>query len=146
MSTEWSISFQYRQTSLILYWTNIIRFGLNNTTYSSPITIGKRIPAVFTNVNSSMLHFTHAVNRNANFIVNAVPTEDKLNEMHDIEIHQRYVSQGDYRYFIKINGTEIHSVINSDAIQFYNVNVYASDNIYANAAGFISNFKFTNFL
>ena len=146
MSTEWSISFQFRQTSLSPVWTNIIRFASANTTYGSPITIGKRIPAVFININSRKLHFTHAVNGMANYIVNGEATDNKLNDNHHIEIHQRYVSRGDYRYFIKINGTEIHSTINSDARQFYNVNVYASDPWYENVNGFISNFDFTNFL
>lgn len=144
MSTEWSISFQYRQTSLVNDWTNVIRFVASNTSSGSQITKGKRIPAVFINVNSDTLHFTNAVNGNVNYIVNNPKT--KLNEKHHVEIHQRYVSRGDYCYFIKINNTEIHSVIKKDAQQFYNVNVFASGPWYKNAAGFISNFEFTNFL
>ena len=144
MSTEWSISFQSRQTSLVNDWTNVIRFVTSNTSSGSQITKGKRIPAVFINVNSDTLHFTNAVNGNVNYIVDDSKT--KLNAKHHVEIHQRYVSRGDYRYFIKINNTEIHSVIKKDAQQFYNFNVFASGPWYKNAAACISNFEFTNFL
>ena len=147
MSTEWSISFQFSQAAISQVWTNIIRFGLSNTPYSLPITIGERIPAVFIKYKSTEFYVTHAVNGNANYIVtHTSPAELKLNENQHIEIHQRYISRGDYRYFVKINGTEIHSVINSDAQQFYNVKVYASGPYQNNLNGTISNFEFTNFL
>ena len=110
------------------------------------ITIGERIPGVSIKQNSSMVYISHAVNGKANYRVDVEQTENKLNAHHHIEINQRYVSRGDYRYFIKINGTKIHSVINSDARQFFNVNIYASDDDKASAPGFISNFQFTNFL
>ena len=142
MSTEWSISFQFRQKTISPVWTSIIHFS--NTTY--PLTIGYRIPAVFIRFNSTKLVVTHAVNGNPNYIAHHVLPEYNMNEDHHVEIHQRYVSRGDYRYFVKINGTEIHSVINSDAHQFYNVNVYASAPFTKNVNGFISNFQFTNFL
>ena len=145
MSTEWSISFQFRQTSLSPHWTNIIRFIVSGMIEDqrAPFEIGERIPAVFTNPNSKALYFTSSVNGNADYVIESTIN---LNENYYIEIHQRYVSRGDYRYFIKVNGTEIHSVINSNAQQFYNVNVYASDPWYVKANGFISNFQFTNFL
>ena len=115
MSTEWSISFQFRQTSLSPVWTNIIRFASANTTYGSPITIGKRIPAVFININSRKLHFTHAVNGMANYIVNGEATDNKLNDNLYIEIHQRYVSRGDYRFSSK--STVLRSIQLSTAMR-----------------------------
>ena len=143
LSTEWSVSFEFRQRSVSEGYTNIIRFTTSDT--KSIPTIGNRIPAVFLNPGSAMLHFTSAVNGNANYIVEpSTPLE--LNEKYHIEIHQRYVSRGGYRYFIKVDGIEVHSVINTDARQFYNVKVFASDPWYNEANGFISNFQLTNFL
>ena len=104
-----------------------------------------RIPAVFVLSNSTTLLFSTSINGSC-YNVNAKAIENEVNENQHVGIHQRYVSQGDYRFFVKINGIEIHSVINSGAQQFYNVDVYASDNFHKNAAGYISNFLFTNFL
>ena len=58
------------------------------------------------------------INDNPNHYIN--------NYITNIEIHQRYVNGGEYRYFIKINGEEIASIINTKAQQFYDVKVYAS--------------------
>ena len=44
-----------------------------------------------------------------------------------IEIHQKYTSGGKYRYFIKINGEEVFSIINTNAQQFYDIKIYASN-------------------
>ena len=92
-----------------------------------------------------MLHISTSIN-GSSYNVNTKGIEDEVNKNHYVEIHQRYVSRGDYRYFIKINGIEINSVINCGAQQFYKVDVHASDNFHENAAGYISNFLFTNFL
>ena len=145
LSTEWSISFEYRQTSLVKGWRNLIRFAVSGIPFSSPTVMESRIPAVFVLSNSTTLLFSTSINGSC-YNVNAKAIENEVNENQHVEIHQRYVSQGDYRFFIKINGIEIHSVINSGAQQFYNVDVYASDNFHKNAAGYISNFLFTNFL
>ena len=144
-SAEWSISFQFRQTSQYSGWINLIHFAVSGTVDSitDPVVTGERIPAVFIN-SGGTLHVSNEVNGYPNYYSTA-GYQINLNESYLIEINQRYVSRGDYRYFYKINGKEIHSVINSDAKQFYNVNVYASDPWYE-ANGFISNFQFTNFL
>lgn len=145
LSTEWSISFQYRQTSQYNGWVNLIHFAVSDSVDSidDPIVSGDRVPAVFIE-NGATLHITNEVNGNPNYYPRS-GTQINLNEKYFIEIHQRYVSRGNYRYFIKINGVKTHSVINSAAKQYYNVHVYASDPWYT-ANGFISNFQFTNFL
>ena len=62
-------------------------------------------------------------------------------------ISQRYVSGGHYRYQIKIDDAEVYSVINSQAEQFYNVKVYASDPYHEKACpGMIYDLELTNFL
>ena len=62
-------------------------------------------------------------------------------------ISQRYVSGGHYRYQIQIDDVEVYSVINSQAEQFYNVKVYASDPYHPKSCpGMIYDLELTNFL
>ena len=76
--------------------------------------------------------------------IKRLPTPPINVETH-IEMHQRYVSGGNYRFFIVVNGEEINSVF-STARQFYNVKVYSSNPWHNACPGYIKNFKFTNFL
>ena len=62
-----------------------------------------------------------------------------------IKIHQRYVSGGNYGFFVEVDGQEMVSVINIDARQFYNVKVYTSDP-WHHVQGSTKNLKLTNFL
>ena len=99
--------------------------------------MGARIPAVF--VHGAKVYVYSAVNKNQRYI--CMPyTDINLNEIYQIEIHQRYLSEVNYHIFVKVNGTEIHSVVNSNAQQFYNINVYVSDPWYD---GFILFFEFS---
>ena len=145
LSTEWSVSFEFRHTSLTPVWTNIIQFTTSDDSNSriNGTEFGDRTPAVFVKPGSTIFYFASAVNGKNDYNVERL---FKPNEKSHIEIHQRYVSRGDYRYFIKVDGIEVHSVINTDARQFYNVKVYASNPWYDEANGFISNFQLTNFL
>ena len=69
-----------------------------------------------------------------------------VNQTYKIEIHQRYVSNGDYRYFIILDGQEVYSVVNTDAKQFYNIKVYASGPFRDACPAYVKDLKFTNFL
>ena len=89
--------------------------------------------------------FRAGVNGVINFVFEPTPMPN-INEPVHYEMHQRYVSEGNYRYFIKINGEEVLTILNTDARQFYNVKVYASDPWYRACPGTIKNFKLTNFL
>ena len=141
MSTEWSVTFVYKVISFPQDWGklgSVIHFtrGQNSNKY------GERTPAVFETPNG--FHLTSSLNGNGNYYFDYIT--DKTNHYYKIEIHQRYVSNGNYRYFIKIDGEEVHSAINNQAKQFYNVKVYAGNPWYNAGNGFISNFQFTNFL
>ena len=142
MSTEWSVSFDWSTTSLpSAGWMSIVHFtiGEDNGKY------GDRTPAVFFYVDgdTKLFHFASAVNGQGYTFDET--TSFRLNHKYHIEIHQRYISQGNYRYFVKIDGVEVKSVVNSDARQFYEVKVYAGDPWFA-PIGYISNLHFTNFL
>ena len=145
LSTEWIVSFTIRMTTLSTSaeWCNLIHLTQNgdNEAY------GDRTPAVFLRGTPSVLNtfFMASVDGNKNHVYESSQIP-KINEMTHFEIHQRYVSGGKYRYFIKINGQEIYSTINDDARQFYNVKVYAGNPWYVACPGFIKNFAVTNFL
>ena len=68
------------------------------------------------------------------------------NHTYSVEIHQRYIANGKYRYFITIDGKEKYSIVNKQAQQFHNVHVYASSETRDKGDGYISNLSFTNFL
>ena len=143
LSTEWIVSFTIRMTTLSFSdFCNIIHLTQNDNTG----TYGDRTPAVFLyrKPYTEQTLFRSAVNGKNNH--NHSSRIPKINELTHFEIHQRYVSGGKYRYFIKMNGQEIHSTVNDKAQQFYNVKVYAS-NPWGNACpGYIKNFAVTNFL
>ena len=144
MSTEWSVTFSVRLSSheLLDGYCNIINFYQNGV---GRYDYGGRIPMfgikktstridiqIFNSVNGNGLHYYEL----------PLPADGELY----VEIHQRYVSGGNYRFFVKMNGQEIYSVINKDARQFYNVEVYASNQWHLACPGYIKNLEFTNFL
>ena len=139
MSTEWSISFDWRTVSFWLDWMSIIHFTIGQDIGK----YGDRAPAVFLVPGTSKFHVASAVNGNSNYFFDT--TTIQLNRRYHIEIHQRYISQGNYRYFVKIDGAEVHSIVNRDAQQFYDVKVYAGSP-WRETIGYISNLHFANFL
>ena len=145
LSTEWIVSFSIRMTTLSTSETycNLIHLTQNENNENH----GDRNPAVSLKGTPSVLKtfFSSSVggNKDHQYLSSQIP---KINEMTHFEIHQRYVSGGKYRYFIKMNGQEIYSTINDDARQFYNVKVYAGSPWYVACPGFIKNFSVTNFL
>ena len=145
LSTEWSVEFTFRLTTSSSSSPHCSVIHL--TQGENAVNVGDRAPAVFldgipTISQTSFFSATHGEKNHA-FITARVPVVD---EPTHIEIHQRYISGGKYRYFIKWNGEEIYSVVDEDAQQFYNVKVYASDPWYDACPAFIKNFSITNFL
>lgn len=72
-------------------------------------------------------------------IFQTFPAPQNYVETH-IELHQRYVSNGNYGFFIVVNGEEIYSLLNTDVRQIY-VKVYASDPWYDFCQGTVKNLK-----
>ena len=63
-----------------------------------------------------------------------------------IEVHQRYMYGGKYRYTIDVDGVNYASKVVTNAQQYFNVKVYASE-IHREACHvYVSDFKLTNFL
>ena len=142
LSPEWALTFNLRliQKAPIDNWESIIHLtgGENHVPY------GSRTPAVWVEPNSTFLSIFNSVNSYPEHIV--LTETLPVNQTIRIEIHQRYVSNGEYRYFVLLNGKEINSIMNSDARQFYEVKVYSGDLWYPPCTGFISNVELTNFL
>ena len=69
-----------------------------------------------------------------------------VDQTYQVEVHQRYMSQGNYNYFIKIDGLEVYRIVNSDARQFWNVNVFAGNPWSEACPVYVKNFVITNFV
>ena len=145
LSTEWIVSFTIRMKTLSMseLWCSLTHLTQNGNNENH----GDRTPAVFLEGTPTIIYalFTASVDgdKSHQYISSQIP---KINEMTHFEIHQRYVSGGKYRYFIKMNGQEIYATINDDARQFYNVKVYASHPLIMTYPAYIKNFSVTNFL
>ena len=90
------------------------------------------------------MKFGSAINSATAYITMSEMPE--VGEWEHYEFHQRYVSGGNYRFFVKRNGEEVYSAINTDAQQFYNVKVYAGSPTFPACAAEIKNLELTNFL
>ena len=145
LSTEWIVSFTFRLTSpnQSSTYCNIIQL----TKGGAYAEYGDRTPAVFLQGAPTITEFMISSSINGQpFQVKFEAPVSEVNVPTHIEVHQRYTSGGNYRYFIKINGEEIGSIINTDARQFYNVKAYASHSSKPICPGHIKNFLVTNFL
>ena len=105
---------------------------------------GDRTPLVSIYIPTRILHIASSINNDHSDDQNLLILN--IDQTYKIEIHQRYVSNGDYRYFIKIDGVEVYSVLNTDARQFYNIKVYASGPFRDACPAYIKDLEFTNFL
>ena len=140
LSNEWIIS-------LILRLENRAPAGINCNIFSFDKDEENGVPALFIDKvqQQPFISYVNTVNGQTWFKKFTAPQN---NEDTHIEMHQRYVSNGNYRFFILVNGEEINSVINNNAQQYYNVKIYASSyKYYASACqGSIKYLKLTNFL
>ena len=143
LSTEWIVSFTVRMTSLVRsnYFCNVLHLTKGGTNGQH----GDRTPSVYLTPLRDKYYFATTMNQQFSF--NTETTKGLvINVLTHIEIHQRYTSGGEYRFFIKINGEEVYSTINTNAQQFYNVKVYGSNPWEKSCTGYIKNFEVTNFL
>ena len=142
LSTEWIVSLTLRMTTLATSsrFCSVIQLTQGGVFQQHC----DRTPAVILYPPRDRFYIASSINDNPDHCI-ASAKGLTVNVYTNIEIHQRYVSGGRYRYFIKINGEEIASIINTKARQFYDVKVYAS---FENdpCPGYIKRFYVTNFL
>ena len=145
LSPEWIISLNFRIHSTIpntgIVACNIVHMtdGLNHAEY------GSRAPFIGIVQDTYKLHIEKGVNGGNRYVAN-IPSVLSINQKYHLEVYQRYTSNGDYQYFVKLDGTEVFSILNSDARQFYDVKVYVSNAWNPRCPVYISNFKISNFL
>ena len=140
LSTEWSLSLDIRFFGTIPTGSNIIKFTIKDVRG----TYGKNIPTLYVKAGTSKLMVASSINGNYN--ADVVSQNIPIGKLTHVEVHQRYVSGGLYRFFVIIDGNEVASVINNDARQFHNVKGYANVHGEESPKAYISNFKHTNFL
>ena len=148
LSTEWIVSFTVRMTSLArsYYFCNVILLTNGGLGGHPGAKHGERTPLVSLPPLRDNIYISSSINSNDDYGKHVHLNGLVVNVSTHTEIHQRYTSGGKYRYFIKINGEEIFSIINANAQQFYDVKVYASDPWEDNCSGYIKNLEVTNFL
>nr|XP_047142754.1 uncharacterized protein LOC105844855 isoform X2 [Hydra vulgaris] len=136
---EYSISFEVNASSFITNnWTNIIHFTIkeDNNKY------GDRTPAVFFYPSKmGIMQICAPVNGNKNYAI--LSNEIKLLEWTKVTIAQLLVD-GHYKYSIQVAGMTINTTTNSNASEFSNVKIYASNPWHIAQPGFLRNIIVTN--
>ncbi|XP_066933371.1 uncharacterized protein [Clytia hemisphaerica] len=134
-SPEWHIEFDLKLTAPVTsYWNTI--FCVTHSAY------GSRNPCIY--IWNNVMQISATVNGDGNYIYSK--NDMQIDQLYHIEISQRYVNNGQYRYAISIDGVEVDSVMNTQAKQSYNLIVGLSDNHHDPAPCLVSNFEMINFL
>ena len=143
LSAEWSVSLKVRlydeDTSYGDHgYCNIAEFkvGGNGLKYGSDTLIIMMGKAKFLRIVSKSIHDQQSI---------PIPSLVVDQPVH-IEVHQRYIYGGKYRYTIDVDGVNYASKVVTDAQQYFDVKVYASENNREACHIYVSDFKLTNFL
>ncbi|XP_065654792.1 uncharacterized protein LOC136081406 [Hydra vulgaris] len=138
LKKEYTVDFNVKPNIYTKEWNNVLHLT-SGKDYGN---CGDRIPGVWFNEDGSgSLTIFAAVSGNYNYRVST--TRLPLNQWSHIKIYQ-FLRDGKYWYSVDLNGVNIHRVENSDARDFKNVKVYASDPWYARQDGSISNLQIIN--
>ena len=144
LSTEWSMKFNMKLLESIPLpindWYGVYQFCVDDHDLS-------RVPAMVISGARGQVEFDNNNPWNAykyrydNFFM-------ETDRLYHIELHQRYISGGNYLYRVIIDGEEKFSKVVDDARQYYNVKVYFSTKLmsFSSAPVEISNLEHTNFL
>ncbi|XP_065679570.1 uncharacterized protein LOC101235088 isoform X2 [Hydra vulgaris] len=138
LKKEYTVDFNVKPKSYSKGWKSVLHLTLGKD-YGA---YGDRIPGVwFHEDGSGKLTIFAAVSGNNNYYVETTPLP--LNQWSHVKISQ-YLRDGKYWFSVDLNGVNIHRVENSDARDFQNIKVYASDPWYARQDGSISNLQIIN--
>nr|XP_047132656.1 uncharacterized protein LOC100199204 [Hydra vulgaris] len=134
----YTVSFKIKPTNYTKGLKNILHLTLGNDFGR----YGDRNPGVwFHEDGSGKLVIFAAVSGNASYYVETPPL--KLNQWSSVKIHQSLI-KNKYWFFVNLNGVYIHRVENSDARDFKNMKVYASDYWYDAQNGSITDLLIIN--
>nr|XP_047124207.1 uncharacterized protein LOC101240290 [Hydra vulgaris] len=138
LKKEFSVYFEILPTVFLYGFHNIIQI----TTGDNPSNYGYRNPGVwFHEKGTGELFICYDINNTTSHCKNTNPLNNK--SWSTVRISQIFI-EGKYMYSTELNGEMIRSEQNSDAREFSNVKVYASNSWNEVQQGFIRNFKIIN--
>merc|ERR1711937_1127457 len=120
----WTVSFSLYPTAVSSSLTNIVHLstGYNDVNY------GDKILAVYFLPNTQHLRFDSDINANYGYSYSYNSSDIPLNQWTNVTVSQTYAnSTSKYTFAIEIDGTEVHSLENTRAQQFFGVKEYWSD-------------------
>jgi len=126
----WTVSFSLYPTGVSSSLTNIVHLstGYNDVNY------GDKVLAVYFLPNTQHLRFDSDINANYGYSYSYNSSDIPLNQWTNVTVSQTYAnSTSKYTFAIEIDGTEVHSLENTRAQQFFGVKEYWS-NPWADAA------------
>jgi len=131
----YSVSLDIRADSFVNAWQSVIHFTIN----SNIAAYGDRTPGIWFWANGgsqSKLHICAPVNGNRNACYNSGYIS--VGQWINVKVSQQLMG-GRYKYWIELDGNEVHTWDNNNAQAFSNVKVYASDPWYNQLNGQIRN-------
>uniref|UniRef100_A0A7M5X675 Uncharacterized protein n=1 Tax=Clytia hemisphaerica TaxID=252671 RepID=A0A7M5X675_9CNID len=148
LSAEWIVSMNIRlfrglDTSFTFCRLFHMTKGGQNTVY------GDRTPLILIRASDNVIQTNTAMNNIKSRSTLLTNNPVQINQTLSLEIHQRYIQNGNHRYFIIINGVEVHSEVNYSGQQFHDIKVYATSsggNTVTACPAMLSDLKLTNFL
>nr|XP_047133477.1 uncharacterized protein LOC100212045 [Hydra vulgaris] len=138
MMKKYTVSFNINPTEYTKGLKSVLHLTLNNDIGA----YGDRNPGVwFHEDGSGKLIIAAAVNSNVNYYIETPPLP--LNQWSTIKICQSF-SDGKYWFSVYLNGVNIHKTENTDARDFRNLKVFASDIWYDSQNGSINDLLIIN--
>ena len=124
-------------------WTSIFRLK-DSAKDKDCCDVGNRIPAVFFHKGSTKLHICSAINGKGNDCYNS--KEIPMNKKTNIVIRQVHQYDNKYRFSVLLDGTEQQDSvkINTQALEYTNVKMFAGDEHYEPANAELDNIQFNN--
>ncbi|XP_066929149.1 uncharacterized protein [Clytia hemisphaerica] len=147
ISPEYIVQFTFKLNSVntvdpTKIWCSLIHFT-EGENIGAP---GTRIPGVYIHSGDATTTTGLAIHGNVPTMLAYSKYDIQMNKAYDVEIRQRYVSGGLYRYSVSVDGIEEQYHNNFNATQFYDVKIYAGDPWHPVCDGTVSHLKITNFL
>lgn len=136
---QWSLSVEIMLMGVIDSRSNILRIGLGGNAEE----YGDRTPAIVLPANSKVLRIYSAVNGDIRHSTNLPVIQ--INQWTKIEVSQLRQPDDEYQFTIRMAGTIIIQITNTDPREFSDVKVYTSDDYSPAANAMIANLTIATF-
>ncbi|XP_066922714.1 uncharacterized protein [Clytia hemisphaerica] len=143
LSPEWSLSLNIRLYAPIPQVNNWACNVVHVTKGGDKTHYGDRTPFIGIARTTTRFYIVGAID-GENLGVNLQEVL-QMNQTYHLEVRQQYSKNGNYNYEIELDGQVVYRIDNSDARQFYDVKVFASNDWQRPCPVYISEFKITNF-